>query len=107
MCEKTFDELVELCKTDPDAFEEYRITQIDKAITDMCGACEEAQSRCRRYQWRLEQDLNKFKNPIARYNRMVELFWEGVGDFENLTRTLEVPETPTKKAAVLPFKSKF
>ena len=107
MCDqKPFDELVELHQTDPDAFEEYRKAFIMKSITKMCADCPDCLKRCERFQWRLEQELNKFKNPISRYNRMVELFWEQVEEFKHITSTYELPEKPTHTATVVQFKPK-
>ena len=40
------------------------------------------QARLKAQQWRLDQELDKHKNPIVRYNKMVELFWEGVKKFQ-------------------------
>ena len=34
-----------------------------------------------RFQWRLDAELNKIKDPIARYNRMVELLFKQLEEF--------------------------
>ena len=42
-----------------------------------------------RQTWVLEQKLRKYKDPIARMNAMVRIFWEGVAEFqETLERVL-------------------
>lgn len=46
----------------------------------------ERQKRMRAYQWRLDQELRHYKDPVARMNRMVELFWEGVAEFVEKTK---------------------
>jgi len=50
------------------------------------------------FQWRLDNELSKYKDPIARYNRMVELFWEGVRDLqtalENPSSLIDKEEGP-------------
>ena len=107
MCDqKSFDELSDLYKSSPEAFEDYRTKFIKRAITDLCADCPECLKRCERFQWRLEQDLNKFKNPIARYNRLVELFWKQTEEFKHITSTFELPEKPTHTATVVDFKPK-
>jgi len=35
------------------------------------------------FQSNLERDLNKYKHPTARFNRMVEVFWEKFFDFQD------------------------
>lgn len=44
------------------------------------NASEENRESLRRMQWKIDQDLNRYKDPVARMNRMVELLWEGVDD---------------------------
>ena len=106
MCDKkSFDELTELFQTDPEAFEEHRKTYILSELTAMCADCPEHLERCKRFQWRLEQDLNKLKNPISRYNRMVELFWEQTTKLQNaLHGNITTPE-PKHDNNIVEFKS--
>ena len=33
----------------------------------------------------MERKLSKYKDPIARYNKMVEMFWEQVEEFRQAT----------------------
>ena len=51
---------------------------------------EEQQEGARRYQWSIDQQLNKCKNETERYNTMVAIFWEGVVKFQ---KTLENPSS--------------
>ncbi len=81
----TFDELKTLYETDPPAAEEKAKQIINEYISTLEP---EKQQRAQAFQWRIEQDLKKFKDPIARLNRMVEMFWKGVKEFQ---RTLENP----------------
>jgi hypothetical protein len=107
MCdERTFDELVELNQTDPEAFEEYRKAFINKALTDMCADCPECLKRCEKFQWRLEQELNKFKNPISRYNRMVEMFWEQTKDFQQALAGNPPKPKQTENPKIIQFPKK-
>lgn len=82
----TFDELRFLFETDPSAAEEKAKQIIDEYITTLEP---EKQQRAQAFQWRIQQDLKKYKDPTARLNRMVEMFWNGVKEFQ---RTLENPE---------------
>lgn len=43
---------------------------------------EERQQRLRQLQWKIDGELRKYKDPIAKMNKMTELFWEGVGQFQ-------------------------
>lgn len=36
------------------------------------------QERLRRFQWRIDQELGKYKDPVQRFNKMVEMVWESV-----------------------------
>jgi hypothetical protein len=45
---------------------------------------EERRVRLRRMQWRIDMELGRIRNPIARMNRMVVLFWEGVDVFQRV-----------------------
>lgn len=80
---------------------------MNKKIEDFINSCsEENQQSLRQLQWRLDQELNKYKNPVARYNRMVELFWDQVTTFQ---QALENPSSlmidgPSKTNNVIPIK---
>ena len=55
---------------------------MNQEIEDFINSCPpEQQERLRKFQWKLEQDLNRYKDPVARFNRMVEIFWEQVNTF--------------------------
>ena len=72
-----FDELKDLIEVDPDKAEEYRIAIIQDFIARLP---EEKQERMRATQWRLDQELRRIKNPIARmnfiYGKMMDSFLE-------------------------------
>lgn len=61
-----------------DDFESERRRIIEEEISKVP---EERQQAVRQLQWRLDGELRRYKNPIARYNKMVEIFWEGVEEF--------------------------
>ena len=76
-----FDFLSNLYKEDPKAFEEYRLEVLEELFNSLP---EERQVKARQFQWRLESDLRNYKDPIAKYNRMVELFWKQVEEFQRV-----------------------
>ncbi len=47
---------------------------------------EELRVKLHQLQWKIEGQLRGFKDPVARMNKMIELFWQGVNDFQ---RTLK------------------
>lgn len=90
-----FDELVQL-RGDPEAFEKRRKEILEETFSTMP---EELQRRMRLQQWSLEQQLERIKNPTERFNRMVALFWEGFGRFQDAVNG-NVPE-PKPKCEVI------
>src|ERR1700722_8067218 len=77
----TFEELKTLFETDPVAAE----AKVQEILEEYILTLEpERQQRARAYNWRLQQELRKFKDPIARMNKMVELFWKGVQKFHTV-----------------------
>ncbi len=69
-----FDELSEMWRNDKEAAEAYHRAVIDDFIL---GLPDDKQERARGLQWRIDQELRKYKDPVARMNRMVEMLWEG------------------------------
>ena len=80
-------ELELVSKNDPEKFEEIRSEIIRTAIESYP---QETRQRFYGMQFTLDCELRKYKNPIARMNRMVEIFWAKVYEF-NLA--LRHPET--------------
>ena len=64
----------------PDELLAYKEKLIETYISSLP---EERQHRCRQLQWAIDGELRKYKDPIAKMNRMAELFWEGVGQFRD------------------------
>lgn len=81
----TFDELSHLFATDPVAAEIKAKELIDDYIETLDT---EKQQRARAFSWRIQQELRNYKDPQARLNKMIEMFWAGVKDFKNV---LEYP----------------
>jgi len=106
MCEeKTFDELANLFKEDPSGFDEYKHERIEQHIAEMCADCPEHLQRCKRFQWRLDQELAKHKNPIVRYNKMVEMFWKQVDEFKLASQYKPTPKVQ-KPGSIIQFAKK-
>ncbi len=90
------DRLGELHRDDPDAFEDLRRQLIEEAIENFPP---EYRARAQGIQFRLDQELNLCKDPISRMNRMVEIFWEGVQQFEAVIRNPEGYMEQKRRAA--------
>jgi len=92
-----YDELSELYRTDPDLFE----VRTRELLEDLINTFpKERQERARQLQWRIDQTLSHYKDPVARMNKMIEMFWEGVSEFNDVLH--QKPRTQ-KAAVVLPF----
>lgn len=76
-----YNELVKL-RHDPVAFEKRRQEILDEVLKD--------DVKGRQQQWRIEGELRKLKNPVARYNKMIELFWSGFFTFNNTLKRFDV-----------------
>lgn len=65
----------------PDEFEEAARKVIDDYIDTLP---QERKIKAQQQQWRIEQDLRKYKDPVARMNRMVELLYSGLDDLNSI-----------------------
>jgi hypothetical protein len=106
--EKVFEDLERLYKRDPSSFEDER-RRLIKGMIDQFP--EEHRARAYGLQLKIDAELSRYKDPVARMNRMVELFWQGVGRFqEALTDPAKVLEerqegrAGAEPARVLPFR---
>ena len=45
---------------------------------------EERRLKLQRLQFRIDRELRNYKDPVARMNKMVELFWEGFEEFNEV-----------------------
>lgn len=54
-------------------------------IDDFIASVEDDKRRLEleRLQFRIDRELRNYKDPVARMNKMVELFWEGFAEFDN------------------------
>lgn len=78
-----FDEILELQKTNPDAIEAFIQSEIEHEMKRIAGDDQEKLIKLQQFQWSINKELRKIKNPVARMNKMAELFWVGVKKFEN------------------------
>ena len=69
---KTFDELLTMSPAELDS---YRQEQVEEFIQTLP---EDRQQRARQFQWRIDQELTRFRDPTQRFNHMVAMFWGGV-----------------------------
>ncbi len=82
-----FDDMVELARNDPQAFEDLRKRMVDEVIDE---APEENRRRLVGLQWRVDQERKLAKNPLAACIRISDLMWDSVtgdgGLLEHLNR---------------------
>jgi len=89
-----YTDLVKLYQTNEDKFHEKRIEILEQQIQDMC-VTECGAERCRKAVWRMDRELQKYKDPIVRFNALVEMFYSELDRFNELDTTQE--------ATVIPF----
>jgi hypothetical protein len=80
-----------LYQEDPDLFEEQRQQLIRQTIEEFP---EEYRQRAYGIQFRLEAQLRRYKDPVARMNKMVEIFWQ---NFYEFAEVLNSPSAALKK----------
>jgi hypothetical protein len=107
-----FDELVQMHQEDPEAFEREQRRIIDDFIESLPN--ESSKQKARQFQFRIDRELRPYKDPTARMNKMVELFWEGVKEFQHALQTCTTDDpnpalresNPSDKAEIFEFKRK-
>ena len=97
-----FDSLIDL-KDDQEAFDKLTKQVMEDYISSMP---EDRQERMRRMQWKIDQELNKYKNPTNRYNHMVEMFYDHIEKFYSKDGKINMEPQVHTKAPVLEFKKK-
>lgn len=76
----SFDQLQSLYEKDPVSYQ----LEMEEVLDDFISKTEEPnRTKLKQLQWRINGELRHYKDPIARYNKMIELFWKGVNDFNN------------------------
>lgn len=99
----TFNELKELFETNPPEAEE-RVKQILEEYISTLP--EDRQQRARAYNWRIQQELRNYKDPIARMNKMVEMFWKGFSEFQQALSNPSLILDQTGEPSVVKFPEK-
>jgi hypothetical protein len=86
LTELDFDAAMELARTDPDAFEQYRQDVIEALIA---RAPERNQQHLRRLQWRIEQERKRASNPMSACVKLYRMMWESFAGECGLIDTLQ------------------
>lgn len=71
----------DLINNDPDDFDRIAREHIESKLTELANGDEQRLWKLRKLQNSIDKELNKYINPIARYNKMVELFYKGFDEF--------------------------
>ena len=87
-----FDKMMGLYKTNPKAFETYRKQLIEDVINKIEDP--ECRQRMKGFQFRIDNKLNKYKNPLMRFEEMQRLFWL---QFYKLKKVLHNPSDFVQK----------
>jgi len=98
-----FSELSQLACEDPAAFEIRREQILQKTIDAMP---ESRQQRMRCLQWRIDQERNQSKTPMAACLKISKMMWDNVLGENGLLDTLkqiDQPSVSTKNATILTF----
>ena len=88
----SFDELMQLYKDDPEEAETYRCAVIEGAIRNMP---DRMQLKARAFQARLENDLSKRKDPIAKMHLLGDRMWESFMELDEVLQDL-IPQLNEK-----------
>ena len=90
----SFDELKDLIIADPDRAEAYRIAVIEDFIE---GLPKDKQDYARHFQWKLDGELRKIKNPIARMNMIGGKMWDSFLDMNTILNDATAPNGLNQK----------
>lgn len=88
-------------KDDPEAFRRESKQIIDETIASYS---EEKQIRMRSLQWSIDQELSNFKDPVARLNHIISMFYTQLDKFNDALQGNI--KQHTKSAPVLEFKKR-
>lgn len=75
------DKLTGLYQEDPELFEAERKKLIQETIDSFPP---EYRARAQGLQFQIEATLDRYKDPVARMNKMVEIFWGYFQDFQEV-----------------------
>jgi hypothetical protein len=107
LTELDFDTAMELARTDPEAFEQYRQAVIEALIA---RAPERNRQHLRRLQWRIDQERKRASNPTAAFLKLYRMMWDSFAGESGLIDTICNAPNPAQsmdnslpKAEVLSF----
>lgn len=81
--ERNFDDWKALFEEDPELFEQKRQEFLEQYIEEQWADDPDRQQRAKAILWRMEQNYRHIKDPIARFNKVVEEFWIQVAKFKD------------------------
>jgi len=100
-----YEQLQGIYQRDPEKFERLSGELIRQALEEVP---EEHRARAYGMQRKIEYQLKKYKDPIARMNAMVEIFWQQFDEFQAVINdpreVLENRRRCGTSAKILPFK---
>lgn len=103
--DSVYEKLQGIYQQDPEEFERLSSGLIRQALDEVP---DEFKAQAYGIQRRIEHQLNKYKDPIARMNAMVEIFWQQFHEFQAVINdpreVLENKRRCGTLAKVLPFK---
>ena len=85
LTELDFDAAMELARTDPEAFEQYRQDVIEALIA---RAPERNRQHLRCLQWRINQERKRASNPIAACVKLYQMMWDSFAGESGLIDTI-------------------
>ena len=77
MCAMNLYEALLDARDDPDLFQEIFELHLEEYLSTLPP---DRRLKAEQLQWTIDGTLRKYKDPVARMNKMAELFWKGVGD---------------------------
>jgi len=105
--EEILAQLTGLYQKNPARFEELRKQLIAQTIEKFPAR---HRKRAHGMQFKLESRLRKYKDPIVRMNKMIEIFWEQFGLFHDVlndpVRVVAERQEKKKQSVVVPFSKK-
>ena len=98
------DKLTGLYQKDPELFEAERKKLIQETIDSFPA---EYRAKAQGLQFKIETTLDRYKDPVARMNKMVEIFWGHFQEFQDVINNpaayLEKTGTKNEPGKVLQF----
>lgn len=104
--DRIYEKLQGVYQLDPNKFEQIREELIRQALDEMP---EELRARAYGMQRQIDHQLKRYRDPVARMNAMVEIFWRQVYEFQavlnNPRGVLESRRRQGASAKILPFRN--